>query len=564
MTQTLPLNPINSNVDAQIAFTPEEQKLQSESQTLNVAVSNEIHPIKGKSVEMPRSRPALPQGLKLDFNIILGQDGHAYAVISKSGNNEVIRINSRKFETIVYALANKQGLTLSSFQIKGIAEQLTAFVEIQGETAYVWNRVAPYENGIEIDCGNFRIIVLPSKVKVDQKGSPNLFYKNPVSLPMVRPAPIGDIHLLKNYVNLSYTDIVLLIAWISYTLAHPKKKTSKFPILVINSNKGSGKSFLCLNIILNLIDPNIVGLQVFPCDVKDFGISVQHSHVVCFDNIRYFSHKMSDALCIGSTGGSFSSRALYTNDVQHVQTLHGAVILNGIHKFINEPDLAERCLIIRPMKIPENQRRSEEEMIENLEKDLPIIFRGVLDLIANIFEKLPEAKAKITYPQRMLDFAHWLTAMEMVDGVEIGTYQAAYAEVINESQLDSLLDNLLGAAIIDFTNDDLMKTNKWSGTPSRLLSHLNNFVPLNTQRSKEWPSNPIALSKRLNSLKDTLLGQGICIEFSRGKNRIISIEVLNQPNRSATKSTTNLDEDWPKLDDTTNNYVRIQRGEDAF
>jgi len=43
----------------------------------------------------------------------------------------------------------------------------------------------------------------------------------------------------------------------------------------------------------------------------------------------------------------------------------------------------------------------------------------------------------------MLDFVHWLAAMEKVDGVPPGIYQATYSDALHQSQMDSLLDNSL-------------------------------------------------------------------------------------------------------------------------
>lgn len=65
---------------------------------------------------------------------------------------------------------------------------------------------------------------------------------------------------------------------------------------------------------------------------------------------------------------------------------------------------------------------------------------------------------------------------------------------------------------------------EWAGTPADLLAELNAVVNIGTQRTREWPSNAIALSKRLIPLQSSLLSQGIRIEFGRGKQRTISIK----------------------------------------
>ena len=279
---------------------------------------------------------------------------------------------------------------------------------------------------------------------------------------MVMPSPKGDLELLKKYVNLSGVDFILFIAWLSYTLAHPKLSTSKYVILVLQGDGGTGKSFICQFVIIILLDPSRVGVQVFPGNAKDLTIAGQHAHVLCYDNMRGLRHNMSDILCMASTGGAISNRALYSDGDQHVHHLHVPLVLNGIHSFINQSDLAQRCLCIRTRAMPESQRKSEAAMARELEADLPVIFRGLLDLIAAVFKHLPDVE--VTNPERMLDFVRWLAAMEKAHGIPAGIYQAEYSNVLHEAQLDSLMENFLASAIIEFTNDRI-KNGEWTGTP---------------------------------------------------------------------------------------------------
>lgn len=104
---------------------------------------------------------------------------------------------------------------------------------------------------------------------------------------------------------------------------------------------------------------------------------------------------------------------------------------------MDQPDLAQRCLALQTLVIPEERRKSEVAMAAELEVDLPAIQRGLFDLIAKIFEQLPHAK--VTSPTRMLDFSKWLAAMELVDGAPAGTYQDVYCDALLQGQLNALL-----------------------------------------------------------------------------------------------------------------------------
>ena len=100
-----------------------------------------------------------------------------------------------------------------------------------------------------------RVDLKGNVIEVIEQGSDTLFFRNPVSKAMVMPASEGDLNLLKKYVNVYPADFLLFISWLSYTLAHPKISSSKYLFLVLQGDQGSGKSFICQNIIINLLDP---------------------------------------------------------------------------------------------------------------------------------------------------------------------------------------------------------------------------------------------------------------------------------------------------------------------
>lgn len=331
----------------------------------------------------------------------------------------------------------------------------------------------------------------------------------------------GNLKLLYRYLNLRETDIILLIAWISYTLAHPKVQSSNFLFLVLYGDQGSGKSTLS-RIVQALIDPRVVGIQTFPHSQKDLAIDCQNAHVLCYDNLRIIKPPMADMLSIASTGGALTSRQLYTSAEQHVLWLHGAMVFNGIHSFIDQPDLAQRCLPIHLPSIEESGRQSESDMMRQFQTDLPVIFRGLLDLIANILSILPSVVA--TSPERMIDFVIWLAAMEKIDGVPVGVYQAQYSAALKDTMLDSLLENPLAAAVFSFVTES--PKNHWSGTPTELLQELNFLAGNRSRFSQDWPQNPIALSKRLRPLLAGLKRQGVDVQLGRSKDRKITITNL--------------------------------------
>jgi hypothetical protein len=507
-------------------------KLQSVSAATPVAPDAPVAPASATVLTLPTvpqnaglaSRQAkFPQNLVRTLGLILGQNGVAYAVTSGTGNPYALPVGSRQLNNVIRQLAQDEAVKLRKADINDINNSLQAQAEIAGITRNVWNRVAPVAGGVEIDLGDekhTRLRVTAGKVDVVSHDSDTVFYRTAVTQRFVMPAEAGNIGLLKKYVNADAASALLLTAWLSFTLAHPKVSTTNYVILVLQGNEGSGKSALSKNVIQQLIDPCLVGVQMLPTNERDLAVIAQNAHLLCFDNVREFKRSVADILCVASTGGAISSRQLFTDADQHVLQLHVAMVLNGIHSFIDQPDLAQRCLPIHLRPIPKNQRKLEAELVREFQADAPAIFRGLLDLIAQVFTYLPTAKA--THPERMMDFVLWLAAMEEAAGIPAGTYQSAYSEALNQGQRDGLQENALASAIVEFAEhiDDF-----WTGTPSDLLIKLNKSVSAGTLRSRDWPQNAIALSKRLVPLQASLQSQGIKVELHRGKFRTITISV---------------------------------------
>ncbi len=456
-----------------------------------------------------------------EAELVLGKSGDTHIKLNHNGNPYLLCVGSKKSDHFIRQIAKRRNIILTASNLKEINETLRAYAETELQHVDVYLRVAPYQNGIEIDLGDddhTRVRITPGKVEQVAYGSETLFYRSNVTLPFVKPAKKGNWKKLKKYLKNIRPELqILLIGWISYTLAHPKVSTTNYVILALIGGQGTGKSFLC-KLIARLTDPSQVGLQILSKNTTDLVVAAQNAHVLFYDNIRQIAETISDACCVCATGGSLSKRKLYTDSEQSISILHAAMVLNGIFDFITQSDLAQRSLTIHLSDMNESDRMSERDLEEQLEQDMPEILQGLFELIAEIFKHLPEAE--VIHPERMIDFSKWLSAMEMVNGAPAGVYQEVYSECLKEAQLNSLLENPLAAAVYQFA-DRLDKY--WQGRPSELLHELNDGAAYSAQRSVDWPKSPESLSKRLKVLCAPLKSQGVLIEFTRSKHRQIII-----------------------------------------
>jgi hypothetical protein len=305
----------------------------------------------------------------------------------------------------------------------------------------------------------------------------------------------------------------------SYCTTHPRG-TCAYPALVAKGPQGSGKSELGRGVIRSLVDNNAADIQLFPKNRKDMVISSLSQYVLVYDNVRTLSPEQSDDLCVMATGGSISSRKLFTDGEEVMLPVHAPVVLNSIHNVVTEPDLASRCVTIELLPLVPGQRRDEREMKRDFTSKKEMIFRGILDLCARALQV--EDSVEVLYPERLMSFSRWLAALEPAMGLPEGWLQKAFSNNLRGAALETVQDNALAITVLNFTR--ALPSQKWKGTSTQLLVQLNKIAPPNTiHRQAEWPQNPISLSKRLKSVAPMLQSQGVELDFSHGTKRQIEI-----------------------------------------
>jgi hypothetical protein len=305
----------------------------------------------------------------------------------------------------------------------------------------------------------------------------------------------------------------------TFGLTHPRGTTA-YPIFIIKGGQGVGKSLLCRSILRALMDNNSAGVQLFPKQIKDMIISSMHQYLLIYDNVRSFPKDWSDALCVMSTSGSLGGRKLYTDSEESLLQVHSLVVLNGIHPFGKEPDFASRCVTIQLLELDASTRREEAEIKHDLKRQLPSIFRGLLDLCAQTL--VQESSVEVIHKERLTSFSRWNAALEKVIGLPEGKLQDIYSQNVRSSMLETLQENALGMILLNFAAN--LPDGHWIGTPTSLLNTLEKIAsPRVVNRHTQWPQTPSALSKRLKPLTAALKSQGVDLQFSHSTQRRIEV-----------------------------------------
>ena len=187
--------------------TPPQEKILEH----NLLRTNEIAPEPHKNIETVSTTPStlpsvpipttheenriappkrFPDSLPEILCISLDQTGNAVAVLNDRPNPYAQRLNSKLIKNLIREIARREGITLRRNDVNDLVSDLTAQAEMVGKCRDVWYRVAPVKGGIEIDVGDLnhtRIRITAGKVEVIRAGSPTLFFRTPMMLPMALP-----------------------------------------------------------------------------------------------------------------------------------------------------------------------------------------------------------------------------------------------------------------------------------------------------------------------------------------------------------------------------------------
>lgn len=516
-----PSNPILSSTDLQpsehsgsirVQSLPDYPAADPPSQTGSESGSGESTPLTRFARQVPDQVAAL-------MRVHRDRRDKCYLQIGLSST--VFDLDGDAARAQILAICAHAGKILKSGELEDTVAGLRSAARLKPPAEDVCVRVAQLADRVILDVGDeqdTRIEISASGVRIVSGLASPLFVRPSSMRPMTIPAESGDLDLLDGYLNMNAVNVLLVKAYASYIIAHGKREGTAFPILVVGGSHGCGKSVFS-RILQQILDPSGNGIQAFPRHVLDLLITLQQSHVSFFDNVRDVSQSVSDILCVAVIGGTVPVRRLYSDAGQFLHQLHGAIVINGLHWFIGEPDLAQRCIYMEVKRIDSSERQSEQELLSRFRGDLPAIFRGLLDLVSQVLLVLP--KVKPSAPERMYDFSAWLAAMEKVHGVPEGVYQGAYSENVREGMRDALLEDPMAEALMDLVRGS---QKSWSGTPSELLIDLTELASRRTLYSREWPNTASALSKRIRSLEAGLARQGIIVRFTRGRERQITID----------------------------------------
>ena len=368
-------------------------------------------------------------------------------------------------------------------------------------------RVAGNNDAIYLDLGNSSWEV----VKITRDGweiasySPIPFFRVSGTLPLPRPMRGGKIDDLRRFLNFGDDDQwKLIVSWLVAAL----RPTGPYVVLILEGNHGCAKS-TSARVLRALVDPNEAPLRADPTNPRDLAISAKNSWCLIFDNLSFVRSWLSDALCRLSTGGGFSTRALYTDDDEKIFQGMRPLLLNGIDIGIDQADLLDRSIVLSLPPISEENRETEAQFWVRFETFRPFLLGSLLDGVACALHRLPEIK--MSRRPRMADFATWVAAAEPAFGWPEGSFLDAYRR--NRAEANDLA---LEASPVMQQLRRIAARGAWEGTATELWSVLlQDSLNGTVEEAGSFPRSPRELSQAIRRLAPNLRQAGIAVDFSR-------------------------------------------------
>jgi hypothetical protein len=434
-------------------------------------------------------------------DLFVDQHGAPHALI----DGEPVPLTSRCYSWL-RRLMWEEGRSVSGEYLKMAAGTLSAHAEFSGEVRELYTRAAWYEGIIyyELRPGNV--------VRVDPGGwtfeeNPPILFRRFVNLKALPDPEAGSsLKVLDQLVNLkSKRDRRLFKA---YLVTLPLEHVGR-PIFNASGAMGSGKTMIG-RVVKRTWDPTAP--ETVRLDPRDFLQKAMHAYIVMLDNQNTIPEWAADTLCRLVTGEADSKRRLYTDDEDFIIELRRAALLNGINVPTERGDVLDRSLVVELERIPDGERKTEEQIWELFAREQPRLLGALFDTLAKAIALKPSIE--LSRRPRLADWGEYAAAVYEVMGWGAETFLKDWDDVVRVQNQATLDGSPVAQAIIKFMEDREEYTATSSETHSK-LKVVAAQLGVDVERDKAWPKSARWLWRRIKEVLPLLVAAGI--EASRGR-----------------------------------------------
>jgi hypothetical protein len=386
------------------------------------------------------------------------------------------------------------GFLIPSSIMKELIRLLDFMGRNSGDSAVVANRVMQIENTIYINTGAGKVIKISKNgVKFIKKSKAKFAYSKSIGK-LVKPdmnSPRTD--LLRKYILVNDAEYKLILVFIFNCFL----TNSHYVMLLLMGPPGSGKSFIT-KVLQAIIDPGTKSLRNSPSKTEDFVIAALHSHLCSFNNVSKVSASAQDILCTTLTGGTYATRAKFSNKSEVSIYTHNPVIINSIGQVIDRDDALERSILVQLQKIQnsEEDNKQESKLEKQFMNDLPFITAGIFNDLSKILKVLENFNPAQEL-QRMADFHVLGLATEDALEWPEGSFNNAYIGNLRNSYRSLIENSDVAKGIIKIVKNS---DGDYKSTYLNLLTRLDAIVDIRGMKPRDLGTELDRLSSALFSI----------------------------------------------------------------
>jgi hypothetical protein len=186
--------------------------------------------------------------------------------------------------------------------------------------------------------------------------------------------------------------------------------------------------------------------------------------------------------------------------------LRRAVLLNGINVPTDRGDVLDRSLVVELERIPDDERKTEEELWERFEDEHPKLLGALFGVLAEAIAIKPSIK--LSRRPRLADWGEYAAAIYEVMGWGAERFLEDWSEVVKVQNQATLDGSPVAQAIIKFMEDK----DEYIGTSSDLHSKLVGVAEslgVSIVRDKAWPKSARWLWRRIKEVLPLLVAASI-------------------------------------------------------
>ena len=456
-------------------------------------------------------------------DLFTDQHGDPHALIDGSP----VPLNSRCYSWLRRLMWEEEQRAVNGEYLKTAAGTLAAQAEFSGDVRELHTRAAWHEGTLFYELRPGKVVRVGPGGWTFEARPPVLFRRYPNLKPLPDPGAGGSLDGLLSLVNLkSERDRRLFTA---YVVTVPLPHVGR-PILSASGPMGSGKT-TAGRAVKRLWDPTAP--ETVRYDPRDFLQKASHCYVPMLDNLSTLPDSAADTLCRLVTGEADSKRKLYTDDEDVIVELRRAVILNGINAPTDRGDVLDRSLVVELERIPDRERRTEEEMWAAFEREHPALLGAALDILSRAIAR--KSSLKLSRRPRLADWGEYAASVYEVMGWGAETFLSDWDEVVKVQNRATLDGSPVAQAVMKLMED----RDSYQGTSTELHKKLEDVaedIGVSVSRDKAWPKSARWLWRRIQEVVPLLVAAGIEATRSEEKRGTI-IALRKTPTDDATVAT---------------------------